>query len=304
MNENLDLYKQNTDLEILQTLIPHLKSPTFIDIGAEKGTFTKHLSERGLKGIFFEPLPQFAEELILIAQNTGCTFSSYAIDSMDREADFYAASDLSDNPMEYFSTLHPLQHDSRIQHKKVAKVTCRSLNSLLQEGVVKNNLGIIKIDTEGNDLNVLQGMGEVSAEILMCEFFMPGIYAGWQLGHPLGLIEEARKLGFNNFIAIKRLDEFEMTSINNPEFVDKQWGNIIFTKDDIFQSAKCSLEKIIQIKEAILFRVISEQTTLMRNEIASLDSVRKELISTQSYLKLKTARLKSRITNFCKSYFN
>ena len=164
-----NLYQQNTDLEILELCIPHLENKSFLDIGAEKGSFTEFLNARGLQGTFFEPLPAFAPELSLIATRTGCRFLPFAIDSVDRTADFYTATDHDDNPVEYFSSLHPLQQDHRIVHKKATTVTCRSLDSLLQEGTIKKQFGIIKIDTEGNDLHVLKGMHQVTADIIMCE---------------------------------------------------------------------------------------------------------------------------------------
>ncbi|MFZ2314356.1 MAG: FkbM family methyltransferase [Gammaproteobacteria bacterium] len=273
------LYQQNTDLEIISTLIPFLKDKSFIDIGAEKGTFTEFLSKHGLTGVLFEPLPKFAPELTIIATKTGCQFLSYAIDQTDRIANFYVASDHHDNSMDYFSSLHALTQDDRIIHKKSTTVTCRSMDSLLQEGLINKRVGILKIDTEGNDLNVLKGMTAIDAEILMCEYFMPGIYAGWELGHPIGLIAEARRLGFQHCISIKRADEFELVSIDNTAFVDKQWGNLIFLKDDLFEKAKSLLNELSAKKETQLFEKLIGQSQLLRNEIATLHQACEERLS-------------------------
>jgi len=278
-----NLYQQNTEFEIIEALLSHVKRKTFIDVGAEKGSFTLLLHSHGFKGCFFEPLPKFAPELTRIAENTNTTFFPYAVDYTDRTTDFYIASDLAGNSLDYFSSLHPLTHDERITHKKVADVTCRSLDSLLREKRIDPYYGIIKIDTEGNDLNVLKGMETVASDVLMCEYFMPGTYAGWELGHPLGLIQEAKKLGFEHYIAIKRIDEYEMVSIDNTAFVDNQWGNLIFLKQSIFDLAKPSLDVIISNNEVRLFKKILETTNILRkccderlNTIDLLEKICKE----------------------------
>ena len=51
------LYAQETEFTILDSLLPVLRGKTFLDIGAEKGSFAKFLLDRGLTGAVFEPLP-------------------------------------------------------------------------------------------------------------------------------------------------------------------------------------------------------------------------------------------------------
>lgn len=235
--ENKALFQQETDLEIIGQLIPYLEEKTFLDIGAAKGEFVKYFTNHNLKGVLFEPLPICAKVLSELAEQTQCAFYSYAIDCEDREAEFYQAYDNLHNSTEHFSSLHKLQNDQRISHKEVCKVQCRTLNSLMHEKVISQKIGIVKIDTEGNDLNVLKGMDQVKAEILICEFFMPDIYMGWELGQPNGLIQQAKMLGFNHFIAIKRIGELEIISIDDHSFVNKQWGNLIFLSDRIYHQA-------------------------------------------------------------------
>jgi FkbM family methyltransferase len=244
-----NLFQQNTDLEVIELLIPYLTKHSFLDIGAAKGEFTLFFAKNGLKGVFFEPLPDCAEELLELSRQTDCVFSNYAIDDHDHTASFYHAFDKSDNDTQHFSSLHPLQNDHRISHKNVGEVQCRSLNSLLDEGMISQSIGVIKIDTEGNDLNVLKAMDKVTTEILMCEYFMPEIYAGWELGHPNGLIEQAKKLGFNQCISIRRIANTELVSLNNLSFIDKEWGNLVFISDKIYTQMEVILQNYLKAKE-------------------------------------------------------
>lgn len=292
--DQINLHNQNTDLEIIETLLPRLKSKSFLDIGAEKGTFTQFLSAHGLKGIFFEPLPKFASELIAIAANTCCTFLPFAVDYTDRTADFYVATDHDNNGQEHFSSLHPLNNDHRIKHQKATTVTCRSLDSLYREGRINKQIGLVKIDTEGNDLNVLKGMTEIECEILMCEYFMPGIYAGWEKGHPQALINEAKKMGFNHCITIKRADEYELVSIDQLLFVDTQWGNLIFLKDDIFDAAKSDLYKMVTSKEQLFYSSVLNQTKVLRTEIHTLSKACQERLDVINQLNAELIALKAK----------
>ena len=274
-----NLYQQNTELELMELLIPFLMNQSFLDIGAEQGEFTRFFSHHGLKGVFFEPLPQRAAELTVLAKETECTYSQYAIDSYNHTADFYCAFDQADIDTQHFSSLHPLQNDRRIRHKKICTVECKSLNSLLEEGFIPQTIGIIKIDTEGNDLNIMKGMDKISPEILMCEFFMPDLYSGWEMGHPEVLIQQANQLGFNHFCAIKRMDDYEFVSLDHDHFVDKQWGNLIFLSDKIYKAAEQQvtsyLHKKEDIRSAIFLKKIEELQKICDERLIVIDNLAK-----------------------------
>lgn len=264
------LYQQDTELEFLSILLPFLREKTFIDIGAEKGSFSRFLTSVGLKGVIVEPLHKFRDSLQELAHKNDCVFLPYAIHDKDDNADFYSAFDLEGQPQDQFSSLHPLNNDDRLHHKKTASVTCRSLNSLFHEGVIDQRIGVLKIDTEGNDLKILKGMTEIQPEILMCEFFMPGIYHGWEMGHPCGLIAEAKKLGFQHFIAIKRFDVYEMCSLNNEAFIDRQWGNLIFLSNSMYQATKKQLLTLLADKETHFSRGVLANTQSLRKTLAMI----------------------------------
>lgn len=304
-----NLFQQNTEIEILDFLMPFLGEKTFLDIGAESGEITRFFSSHGLKGMFFEPLPQCEAKLTELAEKTGSIFSSYAIDSTDRTADFYHAFDKTNNDAQHFSSLHPLQDDTRITHKKVKTVQCRSLNSLLNEGVLSQHIGVIKVDTEGNDLNVLKGMDKITTEILMCEYFMPKIYAGWELGHPLGLIQEAKNLGFNHFLAIKRVGDFESITLDNDAFTDKQWGNLIFISDKVYNDAKSVLTSYLASKKesfinsalinAAKMQEICDERLKVINELSNgVEVLRNICDERQKVIELLNAKLINKITLF------
>lgn len=245
------LHQQDSDFEIVKLLLPHIENHTFLDIGAEKGTFAQLLISHNFKGILFEPLPKHGPILKKLASESNCIFSDFAIDKNDGKAEFHIACDPSTgDSLDYFHSLHRLENDTRVQHQQSIQVTCRSLNSLCHEKFIDQCIGIIKTDTEGNDLHVLQGMTEIDAEMLVCEFFMSGVYSGWTQGNPLNLINQAKELGFSHYVTVKRMNFYEIISLDNPVFVEKQWGNLIFLKNHIFEKASSQLIELISKKES------------------------------------------------------
>jgi len=260
-----NLYSQHTDFLIIKTLLPFITRKTFVDVGAEKGSFAQFLLQEGFQGLLFEPCPNHHAILHELVQNVPARFFPFAIDSTDREADFYINCDEQGEPTDYFHSLCYVANDPRIRHHQKIRVTCRCLRSLLQEGILDKQIGLLKIDTEGNDLQVLRGIGDVRPEVLICEFFTQGIYSGWEEGDPDGLIAEAKNLGFRHYLAIKRYRLSELVSWNPAVFFEQQWGNLIFLNDHIYSQAFQELQKHVLSSERYLFTA-PDQLTIMTEE--------------------------------------
>jgi FkbM family methyltransferase len=257
---NAHLYAQETEFSILAALLPALKARTFLDIGAEKGTFAKFLLGHGFTGAMFEPFPGHQPELAALAASSGAKFFPCAVDRTDRTAQFHLACDENHQPVDYYHSLLKIEHDDRVRHEQVIDVPCRSLASLAAAGEIPTDIGILKTDTEGNDLAVMQGLGPVQAEVLICEFFTEGLYRGWEEAHPRGLIARAEQLGFSQYLAIKRWEGQELVSLKPAVFVPKQWGNLIFMRLRIFKDAAEPLQKIVAASEQRLFDAVNTQT--------------------------------------------
>ena len=102
---NTKLYHQETEFEILSLLIPCIENKVFLDIGAEKGSFAKFMFQHDFKGVLFEPCPKHHDELSLLVENHGACFYPYAIDSSDREADFFICVGDNNEPSDYYHSL-------------------------------------------------------------------------------------------------------------------------------------------------------------------------------------------------------
>jgi FkbM family methyltransferase len=264
ITENSNILGQETEVSLLAALLPHVR-PTFVDVGAEQGAFGRFLAEKGLRGILFEPLPKHQAALTDLARAFSLRHYNFAIDQKDGEAEFHIACDEAGKPLDFFHSLQPLKDDVRVHHRQTLRVVCRSLQSLHQEGIFDREIGVIKIDTEGNDLRVLRGLGPVRADVLACEFFTPGIYNGWAEAEPLGLIRQAQELGYQSWVAVRRRGACEMVSLNSLHFTPTEWGNLIFLTEPIYKAGWPALSRVIVETEEKLFSQIEQSSRRKRS---------------------------------------
>jgi hypothetical protein len=120
---------------------------------------------------------------------------------------------------------------------------------LAERGEIPSDLGVLKTDTEGNDLNVLRGLGILRPEMVICEYFTKGLYSGWSEGAPELIIEYMRELGYRTFLVTKRIGELEFIGISTSLYHEKQWGNLFFFREDFYEKAKSIIAECILSNE-------------------------------------------------------
>jgi FkbM family methyltransferase len=261
-------YSQDTEYELTLLLARHTRK-TFVDVGAEKGGFARMLIEKGFVGSIFEPFPDHLPSLHALVQGTKCTVYDYAVDSSDHPALFHIACDESGSPLDYYHSLNQIPEHRLFKHSKTMKVACRSLASLAAEGKIDSHIGVLKIDTEGNDLKVLQGLGPLRPEVIICEFFTPSLYKEWEFSFPEKLVAAARSLGYSNLIAVKRYHGYESISVNAPAFIDGQWGNLFFIQDGLWAKSLPEITHLAQQNEKAFYDKImaAEQLAVEKEKV-------------------------------------
>jgi FkbM family methyltransferase len=238
---------QETQATVLKMLAAKVTRKTFIDAGAKKGLFAKELLEAGFEGVLFEPFASHLPVLEKLVSGTRSKVVAVAIDATDHDGHLHIALDEAGRPLEYFHSLKAAPSASNFHHGEDVPVTCRSLESLAREGVIPTGVGILKVDTDGNDLRALEGMGTIRAEVLMCEYVTPRLYPDWSCSFPEELMAAAKAMGYEHCIAVNRFDEHEMVELDPLHFADGEWGNLIFTSAAIFQAARSELEVVRQV---------------------------------------------------------
>lgn len=247
---------QDLEIELIGVLAPHVRERFFVDVGAEKGRFAAAMFASGMRGALFEPMERHRAVLDELASRHGSRAYAYAIDAADGERELYIATDSQGRELDYFHSLERLEGAAQFRHSRSRRVECRSIESLVAEGVLPAAVGILKTDTEGHDVGVLRGMGAMRPEVVLCEYFTEGLYPGWSEAHPSLAIELMRSRGYERYVATKRSGEFEYCSASPAGFLPRQWGNLFFLRDDLFAAAQDSLVAFLAKVEARLLEKI------------------------------------------------
>ncbi len=231
---------QNPEVALLRYLFSFLDQPSAIDIGANTGEVADHLLQAGYTVYAFEPEPAAFAKLSQRNGGNGRLHPfNLAVGSADTTMDLHIASNLADGKHDasLFSSLidHPMLDDCTFTKKIPVEV--RSLASLRRSAKFPERVGLLKIDTEGFDLEVIRGMDDdFCPAVVMTEF--------WDRQHPFGraghgsleaTVAEMRRRGYSWHVVIYHVDEESLVSFycNRTDTIAKSWGNTIFFRDRI-----------------------------------------------------------------------
>jgi FkbM family methyltransferase len=249
-NRGEDLEPEEKLITFLYSFLPSRKA---IDIGANRGDISESLLKAGYQVYAFEPYTPVFEQLCQrLQQNSDFQAYNIAIGSHDTTMDFHICSDQSEeqifqNPSLY-NTLFPHSMPQGLNFTETRPVQVRSLESLHQTGEISHDIGLVKIDTEGYDLEVIQGMGKAQYPVVVAEF--------WDKNHIFGqsgtlnrldlLVEGMKKRDYHWYLVIGRSDKPSNYNFNYdiffygnyPQTVDNSWGNVFFFREyEVFKQA-------------------------------------------------------------------
>ncbi len=246
--ETSDYFATNPELGLLSFLYSYLPSRTVLDIGAHVGDVSEHLLKTGYEVYAFEPYPESFRRLNeRLRSRSAFHPSNLALGSVSGEMPLHLVSDHSpDNQYEdptvfYSLSKHGMPTDLIFQGSVPVKV--RTLSELHHEGQVPEDVSLVKIDTEGYDLEVIRGMGDRRYPAVMVEFWDHNIpFAAQGLRYTLeSMVCEMQQRGYFWYIVIYRLWGENHTAFfcNHDRSVPNSWGNILFFQDrEVFAQAQ------------------------------------------------------------------
>lgn len=135
------------------------KEDTLFDVGANVGIYSLYASKKKIKIIAFEPALHNFKKLkknIRINKANNCFAYSIALSNKNYKKNFYFDSNLS-------GTSEKVSEDSFLKKKFFQKIQFSRLDTLiLQKRFKKPNH--IKIDVDGNELNIIKGAKKILKE--------------------------------------------------------------------------------------------------------------------------------------------
>lgn len=233
-----DFAAQNPEISLLQHLYSFLDSNNAVDVGANSGEVAAHLLTAGYTVYAFEPeAGVFAKLAQKAANNSRLRPFNFAIGSSDATMDLHLASNIGKgaHDVSQFSTLveHPMQEDCAFTQKTAVKV--RTLGSLVRSGELPEKVGLLKIDTEGFDLEVIRGMGEQLRPPVVATEFWDRRHAFGREGHGdlAAIVNEMRRREYPWHVVIYHLDQEARISFycNRTDTLAGSWGNAIFFRE-------------------------------------------------------------------------
>ncbi len=232
----MDLYGQDPELSLLGKLVTRLDLRTMIDVGAERGSFAEAMLNAGVEELYAcDPHPDNARALrVRFAGDPRVKVQEHAISDGDGSAELHVSSAPDGSPLPFGHTLLDRSDTDEIAWGQTVTVTRRSLQSLIDAGELPEATGILKIDTEGHDLAVVQGMGTLEAEVVMVEHWT-------DLPHGLGvcpwttqeMVAALHMRGFSNFAFIVHRGEFVTLKWDDADVERGAMGNLIFLHDRV-----------------------------------------------------------------------
>jgi FkbM family methyltransferase len=230
-------HEQDRDLELLLRLYARLSNRVVIDVGAERGVFVDAFLAAGCPRVHaFEPYPPHARHLgDRFRGSDRVRVFEMALGARDRMATLHIAEDEWGRECDFHHSLVDFAATPEVRWGRALPVTCRSLGSLVDDGTLPSEVGVLKIDTEGYDLEVIRGMGRLSSSIVMVEYWdtLPAIFGPCPYSlHEMG--EALRSRGYSNALVIKRHDDFEAIQIGSLATRPGDWGNAIFVHDRLY----------------------------------------------------------------------
>jgi FkbM family methyltransferase len=230
----VNLYGQEPEALLLRSFLPRLENRVVIDIGAERGAFAEEMIDAGASAIHLvEPEPDNAAFLrARFGDVPAVTVHEYAASNADGSLELRRSSSPDGDAVTFGHTLLERPGTDEIAWRDSVGVRGRSLASLVASGELPSRVGILKIDTEGHDFAVIEGMGDIQADVVMVEHWT-------DLPNSLGrcpwtgeeMVAALKARGFANHAFIAHRAEFVVLQWDDATVQDGHMGNIVFLHD-------------------------------------------------------------------------
>jgi FkbM family methyltransferase len=240
-------YFQDLDIELMTYLYSYLPHRLAVDIGANRGDVSSRLLQAGYQVYAFEPFPPVIDKLKnRLGDHPNFRLFPFALGSENQTQELHIATDETpDNTYQdasFYSSLTKHSLSEGLVFTDTIPVTVKTLASLQDAEELPKDIGLVKIDTEGFDLEVIKGMGNYRYPVVVAEF--------WDQNFPFGrsgamnqlpdLVKAMKERDYHWHLVIYRIWGSSDVSYycNSAYSLDNSWGNVFFFQDyQVFHQA-------------------------------------------------------------------
>jgi FkbM family methyltransferase len=234
------LYGQTPDVQLLAALLAEASSSVVIDVGAERGDFAAALRDAGAEHVYaIEPEP---DNVVALQRrfhgDPRVEVIALAVSSSNGSVDMHRSVAPDGSPISYGHTILARPDTDEIAWRETFSIDSRTLGTLANEERIPQRVGILKIDTEGHDLEVLKGMGGLDPDFVMVEHWrdLP-LSLGACPWSTQDLKEILGPRGFHHFGFIVHRGEFVLSQYDDDTIPTGSMGNILFLHDRVLESS-------------------------------------------------------------------
>ena len=259
-------------MSLLSRVLPRLTHRTVVDVGAERGAFVSAMLVAGATEIHaIEPEPRNLEALRkTFGGESRVRIHACAASSADGELDLHLANGPDGAPLSYGHTLLERDGGDEISWSDTVGVEARSLGSLVAGGEIPRRIGILKVDTEGHDLAVLHGMGELDSDVLVVEHWkdLPRSLGPcpWTIDELTATVRDA---GFRHYAFVLHHRDAAFVRWDDATLPVGRMGNLVFLHDRVLTDL---LPEVLE-SASLTARDAAERA---ERELATIDELRRE----------------------------
>jgi FkbM family methyltransferase len=224
-------------------LYSFLPTRTLLDAGANVGDFAEFVSDSGYQVYAFEPFPATFERLkARMAERGNVKTFNLALGSKETTLPLYIASESSEARQDapsLYNTFPPHFVRESLAFAETVDVPVRTIESLVKSGELPEQIGFLKVDTEGFDLEVVKGLGDVRPPVVQTEFWgddFPFVRHEKNREDFVSSNEIIREMRSRNYfwnIIVFRIEAESCVRFgtNLASAPKKAWGNMLFFHD-------------------------------------------------------------------------
>lgn len=285
-----DNYGQEVEYQIAAAVLARMPGCAVVDIGVEKGSFVELALRSGAGSVAgFEPLPRHLADLReRFRAVSKVTIYPFAVSDRSGSAQFHVAVDRDGHELDYHHTLADLGDSATVvRSARAIDVRTVALQDLVHEGVLPAQIDFLKVDTDGHDLAVLRGLGDVRPSVVMAEFWDTLPETSGDSPYALhDLVAWAQANGYGECLVVRRHAGMERVEWQAPWTIPGDWGNVFLFRIDVdLAMLRAELQQIslqahrrmcLQLAQLTLDR---ERKEVVIQELAAAQEVAQPLVN-------------------------